>query len=165
MMFFLPIACLLATDAVSATASAAQPPIDCSSAAPPKMDFKTYIDTCRAQAAAARARAGVVGITAGTVFDNRTNVAGMVARFANVPTWSDADILAQFPLQRDNRYMTVNGFNRRISWQYPDNGCFARAEQFDVKVAQAGKARPHKLFAFGRSRTCASTRTTRRPGW
>jgi Glutaminase len=125
--------------------------IDCKAARPPAIDSKTFIDTCRAQAATSRANARLAAAGA-TVYDSRTTVAGL--NFANVPTWTDADILAQFPLQRDARYLTdaVNtGLQRRLSWLYPDDGCFARAEQFDVRVAQAGKTRPAKLFAFSQS--------------
>ncbi|HKO47318.1 MAG TPA: protein-glutamine glutaminase family protein [Polyangiaceae bacterium] len=86
------------------------------------------------------------------VFAGRTTVAEL--DFADVPTWSDADIIAQFAAARDDRYLTQTfppepNFQRRMSWLFPDDGCFARAEQVDVRVAQFGKTRPHKLFAFG----------------
>lgn len=133
-----------------ATTSSAQPTIDCKSALAPKVDPKTYSDTCRAQAAEARAKAGQAAVAAANVFDSRTTVAA--ANFANVPTWSDADILAEFASTRDTRYMTTPdrpGFLRRISWMYPNDGCFARAEQVNVRVSQAGKPKPYKLFVFG----------------
>ncbi|HYQ02231.1 MAG TPA: protein-glutamine glutaminase family protein [Polyangiaceae bacterium] len=88
----------------------------------------------------------------GDVYSHRATLAEL--NFAEVPTWSDADISAQFARARDDRYLTQfdstePNFPRRMSWLYPDDGCFARAEQVDVRVAQAGKARPYKLFAFG----------------
>ena len=130
--------------------------LDCYSAKPPKGDLQTFIATCRARAAKGRERAGatrsLATADATDVFDSRTTVAEL--DFADVPTWSDADINAQFASARDDRYLTQTdppepSFQRRMSWLYPDDGCYARAEQVDVRVAQFGKARPHKLFAFG----------------
>jgi hypothetical protein len=40
-------------------------------------------------------------------------------------------------------------FARRPSFLYPDDGCFARAEMMALRVAQAGYARPGKVFVFG----------------
>jgi hypothetical protein len=128
--------------------SASAPNINCESAAKPDVDFKTYWDTCRARTAAARGRA--LAAAGDTIQGTATTMSSI--NWANVPTWSDADILAQYPLQRDVRYMTGSnnpGVQRRISWMYPNDGCFSRAEQFNVKVAAAGKTRPYKLFAFG----------------
>jgi hypothetical protein len=121
------------------------------------MDFKTFVATCRAQAAAKRAKSGLSAELAAAVasaFDSKTTVAGL--NFSGAPTWSDADIMTQFASIRDKRYMTTPndpnppaGFQRRISWMYPNDGCFARAEEFDKQASLAGKARPYKLFAFG----------------
>jgi hypothetical protein len=130
--------------------------LDCYSAKPPKGDFQTFIATCRARAANGRKRAvsarSLSTAAATDVYDSRTTVAEL--DFADVPTWSDADINAQFASARDDRYLTQTdppepNFQRRMSWLYPDDGCYARAEQVDVRVAQFGKTRPHKLFAFG----------------
>src|SRR5687768_12860457 len=113
---------------------------DCESAKKPEVDFKTYWDTCRARAAAARSRAGIVAAAGDTIEGTKTTTSQV--DWSAVPTWSDGDILAQFPLQRDVRYMTGTnnpGVSRRISWMYPDDGCFSRAEQFNVRVAAAGK--------------------------
>jgi hypothetical protein len=134
--------------AVARAESAATPNIDCESAAKPGVDFKTYWDTSRARAAAARGRS--LAAAGDTIQGTATRMSSI--NWANVPTWSDADILSQHPLQRDVRYMTGSsnpGVQRRISWMYPDNGCFSRAEQFNVRAAAAGKTRPYKLFAFG----------------
>jgi hypothetical protein len=134
---------------VAVAQSASPPKIDCESAKKPEVDFKTYWDTCRARAAAARGRAGITA--AGDTVEGTRSVWSQVD-WSVVPTWSDSDILAQYPLQRDVRYMTGTnnpGVSRRISWMYPDDGCFSRAEQFNAKVVAAGKPRPYKLFAFG----------------
>lgn len=150
--------CLLfpaAADAADAAAVATDAAVDCKSARPPKTAWSTYVSSCRSQAAAERQRAGgasaQAAAAAANVYDSRTTVAN--ANFANVPIWSDADIIAQFAATRDTAYMTTAGDPRlrRISWLYPDNGCYARAEQVGVRVAQAGKPRPYKLFAFGAS--------------
>jgi hypothetical protein len=140
-----------------AVAEAAAPAdaIDCSSAIPPKGDRAAFLSTCRSRAAAERSKLGVAGAAAAAaaanVLDSRTTLTG--ANWASVPTWSDADIAAQFAATRDAQYMTTAGDprQRRISWQYPDNGCFARAEQVNVRIAAAGKPKPYKLFAFGQS--------------
>jgi hypothetical protein len=141
---------------VAVAQSATPPKIDCGSAKRPEVDLETYFATCRARAAAARGRAGITA--AGDTVEGTKSVWSQV-NWSVVPTWSDADILAQYPLQRDVRYMTGTnnpGVSRRISWMYPDDGCFARAEQFNAKVAAAGKTRPYKLFAFGSLRVYSS---------
>jgi hypothetical protein len=48
--------------------------------------------------------------------------------------------------------MTTEGDTRRrrMWWPFTDDGCFTREELVTVRVAQAGKPRPYKLFAFGR---------------
>ncbi len=143
--FLIAICCSLAPAVVSAQAE-----IDCSSTKRPSVDKKTYLDTCRARAAAERTASGRATLAAAgsIVLDSRTTVAGL--SFANVPTWSEADILAQFAATRDRRYMTTSSapnFQRRISWLFPEDGCYARAEQVNAQIP-TGKAKPHKLFAI-----------------
>ncbi len=73
------------------------------------------------------------------------------ANFKNVPTWSDADISAQFQAMRDTRYLYATSnpsFARRISWLYPQDGCQVRAELAASMAGDAGKVRPYKLFVF-----------------
>jgi len=74
------------------------------------------------------------------------------ADLSKVPTWADADITAHFEQSRDLRFMTTSNrpnFQRRISWLYPDDGCFARAELVNAKAEESGKVRPYHLFSFG----------------
>ncbi|WP_394839044.1 hypothetical protein LVJ94_19335 [Pendulispora rubella] len=74
------------------------------------------------------------------------------ADMSQVPTWSDADITAHFERSRDLRFMTTSNrpnFQRRISWLYPDDACFARAELVNAKAEEWGKGRPYHLFSFG----------------
>src|SRR6476620_5247824 len=120
---FLVLALPLVPFAASAATPSSDPDIDCESAKPPKVDFDTHWATCRARAAAARATSGTFAASAATdtVESTKTKVSTLVTKaiYNSVPTWSDADILAQFPLQRDVRYMTVASdpsFLRRISW-------------------------------------------------
>ena len=73
--------------------------------------------------------------------------------FTGVPQWTDEQIMAQFTATRDLRYMYDGGVpvpdeERRISWLYPDDGCFARAEQVVGLVDDAGLEKPYKLWAF-----------------
>src|SRR3569623_3207375 len=141
----------------AAHAACAPTPIDECSSARPAADFFALRARCLAKAAAERAAATPTCASgtpaAQSVFAARNTVASL--NFSNVPTWTDADILAQFASTRDKRYIT-DSFDaspnpRRITWMYPQDGCFDRAEQVDDLVAQAGKVRPYKLFAFGNS--------------
>lgn len=142
----------------------AQAEIDCKSAKMPSVDLKTYFETCDARAAAERAgtrRATTLAADPISVFNARTTLAGV--SLTNVPAWSNADILAQFPLIRDKRYLSSASnptFLRRISWLYPDDGCHARAEQVNAQAVQAGKAKPHKLFAMGQLRAFTDNNPT-----
>jgi hypothetical protein len=57
-----------------------------------------------------------------------------------------------FHVIRDSRFLYVNetpDFSRRISWLYPDDGCFARAALSGVKLNDEALVRPIKIFAFG----------------
>lgn len=149
---------------VPTAASAFDPAVECKSAKKPSTDLKTYFETCKARAAKERTSSGLVAAAAAaTIYDSRVPVASL--NFASVPTWSDADILAQFAATRDNRYLTDNqhpGSQRRLSWMYPDDGCFSRAEQVNAQVAQAGKTKPYKLFAMG---DLAPATTNHPDGW
>jgi hypothetical protein len=167
--YLIPIFSLLIpalAGAAEPAASEETPAIDCSSAAPPIVDYKTLNRVCRARAAKERAAKSTAltdepalasaAVAAADVMASRMTLAAMEQhlRTAYIPSWSDGDILAHFATSRDARYMEMSNvpdFPRRISWMYPDDGCFARADQVDVRVAQAGKTRPYKLFVFGRA--------------
>lgn len=57
-----------------------------------------------------------------------------------------------FEFVRDERFLTQNDgddFLRRISWLYPDDGCFARAQMM-VKLSDRDRLpKPSKIFVFG----------------
>lgn len=53
---------------------------------------------------------------------------------------------------RDLRFLTLEkhpDFLRRITWQYPDDGCFTRAEMAIRKLKEDGFSGLKKIFVFG----------------
>ncbi|RUR05694.1 protein-glutamine glutaminase family protein [Legionella sp. km772] len=63
-----------------------------------------------------------------------------------------AELLAMFHFVRDTRFLYEEaqpGFGRRISWLYPDDGCFARAAMTGMSLQMQHFIRPAKIFAFG----------------
>ncbi len=95
------------------------------------------------------------------VSDNIKSYNDPTLDFSGLPVFTDYDLWYQFAATRDARYLIdadpshPTPSPRRISWMYPDNGCFARAEQVDVIIAQNQKPRPYKLFAMGYLRVYA----------
>ena len=69
------------------------------------------------------------------------------------PMWEDSVALNRIFLDlRDKRFLqdpTHSDFSRRISWLYPDDGCFIRAELLSEKLQELGYGAPVKIFAFG----------------
>ncbi|CAM2868565.1 protein-glutamine glutaminase family protein [Legionella worsleiensis] len=62
------------------------------------------------------------------------------------------EMMNLFQLIRDTRYLYVDDkpdFARRISWLYPDDGCFARAALSAFKIEQDYWVKPAKIFVFG----------------
>ena len=62
------------------------------------------------------------------------------------------ELVHMFHLIRDTRFLHVEespDFPRRISWLYPDDGCFARAALSGMKLHDEELIRPAKIFAFG----------------
>lgn len=65
---------------------------------------------------------------------------------------SEAEMNASFEKFRDYRFITTNSkpdFKRRISWLYPDDGCFARAALAILNLGSWNTAVPKKIFVFG----------------
>ncbi len=62
------------------------------------------------------------------------------------------DLQSLFTELRDTAYfswqMSGQPFNRRITFLYPDDGCFARAEKM-VEILKQKNLAPKKIFAFG----------------
>lgn len=73
--------------------------------------------------------------------------------FENVPKiLSYDDLMAIFYYVRDDRFLRdrdIPDFQRRISWLYPDDGCFARAASVEYLVHNKMQISPAKIFVFG----------------
>ena len=149
--------CVSAFLGFAGAAHAAPTVAECRSAARPPGDRVAFMNACRALLSQQGQRASsALAAQAVVVMDARTTPANV--NFANVPTWSDADIMARFAAARDTRNLVDTSdpvqpnFSRRISWLFPDYGCGDRAEQVAIQAQLAGKARPYKLFAWGNLR-------------
>ncbi len=62
-----------------------------------------------------------------------------------------AEMDAEFVYIRDNRFLHSNrpDFPRRMTWLFPDDGCYARAEMAAIKLMKHPFLAPKKIFAFG----------------
>ncbi|MBL7478906.1 protein-glutamine glutaminase family protein [Legionella bononiensis] len=73
--------------------------------------------------------------------------------FTLVPTVVAYDeMMTLFKVVRDTRFLFTDDnpeFERRISWLYPDDGCFARAALSIIKLEKENLLKPAKIFAFG----------------
>ncbi|GGI80547.1 protein-glutamine glutaminase family protein [Legionella impletisoli] len=74
--------------------------------------------------------------------------------YSSVPSVaSHQELMDLFYLIRDSRFLYSDygpNFARRISWLYPDDGCFLRAALGGYKVEKEHFTRPGKLFVFGK---------------
>jgi len=72
---------------------------------------------------------------------------------SNIANWqSSLSPIEVFHWIRDNRSLNHNGEMRRLSWLYPDDGCFARAELANQELESRFYLKPSKLFIFGNLR-------------
>lgn len=57
----------------------------------------------------------------------------------------------EFIYIRDTRFIQTEraSFPRRLTWLYPDDGCYARAEMAKVALSQHKFTTPKKIFVFG----------------
>lgn len=70
--------------------------------------------------------------------------------WTRVPEIGAADLTRLFKEVRDKRFLTDGkGRARRLTWLFPDNGCFARAELMNEEAGRLGLVKPAKIFAFG----------------
>jgi hypothetical protein len=134
----------------AAAAAAPAPGVDCfNPSRDPSIDYRQYLDACTGGRAKLRA---MDATGSGIVVDERTDLATAEAYLAEAPTWTDAQIQAEFVATRDAAYLYSDespSFYRRLSWLYPDDGCYARAEQVADMAEDAQLPKPFKLFAFG----------------
>ncbi len=74
----------------------------------------------------------------------------------NVPEWNSLEELTEvFERIRDIRYLEETrdpAFPRRISWLFPDDGCFARAAMSRQQIEDQWGNRLGKIFSFGNLR-------------
>jgi hypothetical protein len=66
--------------------------------------------------------------------------------------WTEAQLAEGFEKIRDERFQFSNRdetFARRLTWLYPQDGCFSRAAQVNILLRAAGFPVPKKVFAFG----------------
>jgi hypothetical protein len=61
------------------------------------------------------------------------------------------ELVQEFYYIRDTRFMQSDrpNFMRRMTWMYPDDGCYARAELASDFLQDHHYATPKKMFAFG----------------
>lgn len=57
----------------------------------------------------------------------------------------------EFKFIRDTRFLKSDdaNFPRRLTWLYPDDGCYARAEMAKIELQSHHVPQPKKLFVFG----------------
>ena len=70
----------------------------------------------------------------------------------NIPeVTSLAEMDAEFAYIRDTRFLHSirPDFPRRMTWLFPDDGCYARAEMAAIKLMKHPFLAPKKIFAFG----------------
>ena len=73
-------------------------------------------------------------------------------KIADIPdVGSYSDLENQFDYVRDTRFLETSdpAFPRRLTWLYPDDGCFARAELAAEHLVSNNFVLPKKVFAFG----------------
>lgn len=98
----------------------------------------------------------------GSIFENSIDWKNNSAKsnlLNNTAIWPDfKTIQSNFEKIRDIRYFNdqrVTGFMRRISWLFPDDGCYTRASAVikdlfgPIHNAASQYQRPSKIFAFG----------------
>lgn len=70
---------------------------------------------------------------------------------AFVDVGSYTDLEQQFKYVRDTRFLTSEdpNFPRRITWLYPDDGCYSRAEVAKIELTNHQYPNPKKVFVFG----------------
>lgn len=61
------------------------------------------------------------------------------------------ELIRRFNFVRDTRFLATEdaSFPRRLTWLYPDDGCYARAEMASQKLIDQQLTTPKKIFVFG----------------
>jgi hypothetical protein len=78
------------------------------------------------------------------------------------PSYTQAQMDQAFALVRDRRFQTdVDGNTRRLSWLFPDDGCYTRAElAARLIVKELGLPAPAKIFSFGDKKSAGAPSVT-----
>lgn len=91
---------------------------------------------------------------------------------ANLPKgtgWSSVAVMQErFEQIRDERFLTLNNdqdFLRRISWLYPQDGCYIRAALFNRNAFRMFIPIPSTVFAFGNLRLKTNNSPRGVVGW
>lgn len=73
--------------------------------------------------------------------------------FSDVPVWSEGvDPVVEFQKIRDFRFIddpAHKNFLRRVTWLYPDDGCYARADMTRKHLKEWNNFLVKKIFIFG----------------
>ncbi len=67
----------------------------------------------------------------------------------DITRWKSTLLQTRFEKLRDTRFISINGEERRPSWIYPDDGCYARAAMVSRNVFRWFYPQTKKVFAFG----------------
>lgn len=88
---------------------------------------------------------------------------------AMIPKWNNQrNIVEFFNRVRDTRFLTASNapsFLRRLTWLFPDDGCFVRAALMNQMLEQWKIERPAKIFAFGSLRVKTPNAPGGAVGW
>ncbi|MDZ4661740.1 MAG: protein-glutamine glutaminase family protein [Pseudomonadota bacterium] len=86
-----------------------------------------------------------------------------------LPQWPSVGVMnSAFEYMRDSRFLFTEDkadFARRISWLYPDDGCYARAAMAVHKLEDTKLEAPYKVFIFGNLRVKTPNSPSGRVGW
>lgn len=88
---------------------------------------------------------------------------------SQVPEWDSLEQLTDaFERVRDLRFLETErdpSFSRRISWLFPDDGCFARAAMARQQLEDQWGHRIAKLFSFGNLRVTTPNHPSGKVQW
>lgn len=99
-------------------------------------------------------RMGLEIFSSGTAYNEAKSFAEVLEAndFSVLPEWpgTESELAGYFANARDERiYKDENGFMRRSTWLYPEDGCHTRAAHIARSFESIPMPRPGKVFAFG----------------
>lgn len=116
-----------------------------------RLPDETFQEAARRYEGRLKAAGRLEALGDGSVFQSR--VPYVQVKPEDLPAWGGmAELYERFYALRDRRFLetpTRPGFARRISWLYPDDGCFARAAMARKTIEEWGVPQPAKVFIFG----------------